>query len=229
MDLDACFLCGLIEDFIVIQRRGLAKVKKLTKIATACGMILLLLAISACSMIRETEDEKAVRETFRDFCISIYEDNSEKCPMEFYSQNDKKVAAKLFAEAATEIATEHGERVTSKEKKMLRQQFIKSWDRDVSDPNSSMNQNNKRKEKMNLDKILKENGRDFNYIKKKFNRTPAKILGIVVEPSGEKAHMDGIDFIKEDGVWKISMLETAEKQAKFKQTIKTELYKALKF
>lgn len=203
--------------------------KKLTKLTHVCGMILMLLSISACSMIKETEDEKAVRETFRDFCISIYEENSDKCPMEFYSQNDKKIAAKLFTEAATEIAKEHGVKVTSKEKKMIRQQFIKSWDKEVRNPNSDMNRNNKRKEKMNLDKMLKKSGRDFNYIKNKFNRTPAKILGIVVEPSGEKAHMDGVNFVKEDGVWKISMLETAEKQAKFKRTIKTELYKVLKF
>lgn len=204
-------------------------VKKLNKLTAIAGLMLLLLIVGACSGVKDTEDEKAVRETFKNFCLCAYNDDAEQAPVTFFSRHDKKIAAKLFTNAVVEVAAERGRHLNSQEKQMLMQKFIERWDSEANVYDSPMNQNAKKMAQRNVDRILKENGKTFDDFIKMLERTPAQKMGLVIDPSGKKASIKNIHFRKEGNEWKLSMLEKGQDQKEFKRVIKQEMAKALNF
>lgn len=203
--------------------------KKLNKLTAFAGLIFLLLVVGACSGVKDTEDERAVRETFKNFCLCVYNEDAEQPPVTFFSQHDKKIAAKLFTNAVVEVAAERGRHLNSQEKQMLRQKFIERWDSEANVSNSPMNQNAQKMAQQNINKILESNGKTFNDFIKMLERTPAQKLGLVIDPSGKKASIKDIHFRKEGNEWKLSMLEKGQDQKEFKRVMKEEMAKALKF
>ena len=203
--------------------------KKLNKLTAIAGLMFLLLIVSACSGVKDTEDEKAVRETFKNFCLCVYNDDAEQAPVTFFSRHDKKIASKLFTNAVVEAAAERGRHLNSKEKQMLTQKFIERWDSEANTSNSPMNQNARKMAQQNINKMLEANGKTFDDFIKMLERTPAQKMGLVIDPSGKKASIHNIHFRKEGNEWKLSMLEKGQDQKEFKRTIKQEMAKALNF
>ncbi len=203
--------------------------KKLNKLSAFIGLMVLLFVVSACSGVKDTEDEKAVRETFKNFCLCVYNEDAEQSPVSFFSRHDKKIAVKLFTNAVVEAAAERGRHLNAQEKQMLKQKFIERWDSEANVPNSPMNQNARKMAQQNINKMLEANDKTFDDFIKMLERTPAQKLGLVIDPSGKKASIKNIYFRKEGNEWKLSMLEKGQDQKEFKRIIKQEMAKVLNF